>query len=74
METTQHSKKNQYDKLYYENHKSEWYEKKECDICGGNYSRASKYNHFKSNKHIIAEKDKQIQQLLTKINNTIESQ
>ena len=62
------SKKEQYNKSYYSQHKEEWYEKIECDICKGLYCRASKYNHFKSKKHIYAEKDKQLQDLTQKIN------
>lgn len=66
-------KKEGYNKKYYLQHKDDWYEKTQCDICNGFYCRASKSRHLKSKKHICAEKDKQIQEqlqeLTQKINN-----
>lgn len=60
------NKKDAYNKIYYEKNKNEWYKKIICNVCGGTYCRASKSNHFKSKKHIYADKDKQINELSEK--------
>ena len=58
-----------YHKKYYEQNKGKWNEYTDCDICGGKYSKNTRTNHFNSNKHKNAEKDKYIKDLEEKINN-----
>lgn len=48
---------------YYETHKDIWNKKKICEICGAQYSHSTKYRHFKSKKHMLAEKEKRINDL-----------
>ena len=52
-----------YFKKYYETNKEDWNIKQDCNICGGHYTRNTRYHHFKSKKHILAEKDKKITEL-----------
>jgi len=64
---TDESKKNDYGKKYYEKNKEKWFIYVDCSICGGKYNASTKYNHYKTKKHIIADKDKQLKDLQTKI-------
>lgn len=65
--------KSDYNKKYYEKNKEKWFEYKKCDVCGGQYNSSTKYNHFKTKKHIIADKDRQLKELNEKINNIREN-
>lgn len=67
------SNKNEYNKNYYEKNKEKWFVYTKCEICGGKYNASTKYNHFKTKKHIIADKDKQLKDLQTKIDNIKEN-
>lgn len=60
-------KHKQYCKEYYLKNKEEWTKKKICEVCGGSYARNTKTQHFKSRLHIIAEKEKKINDLENKI-------
>jgi len=53
----------EYHKQYYENHKEIWNKKVKCEICNGEYNNASKYRHLKSKIHLLAEKQKKINDL-----------
>ena len=57
------SNRTEYHKKYYETNKNKWNEKHLCEVCGAMYSYNSKYRHFKTKKHILCEKDIQIQKL-----------
>jgi len=54
-------------KQLYEKYKDSMNKKIDCDICGGHYSKNTRYNHFHSKKHMMCEKDKKIQELEDKI-------
>ncbi|QKF94617.1 hypothetical protein QKU48_gp1159 [Fadolivirus algeromassiliense] len=65
---SQISKDPDYNKKYYIENRSKWYEYEDCKICGSRYNRSTKYNHFKSMKHkkceqIMKEKDDKIKEL-----------
>ena len=57
----------EYHKQYYQTHKADWFVKNKCDICGGSYCKASRYNHFKTKKHQIALNNASKQKLETQI-------
>ncbi|ARF11531.1 hypothetical protein Klosneuvirus_1_388 [Klosneuvirus KNV1] len=53
---------NSYSKQYYIENKDQWNIKKICEICGGEYSRNTRSRHFKTSKHLLAEKDSKIKE------------
>lgn len=57
-----------YNKNYYKNNKSYWFEKLICDVCGSQYDRSHQSRHKKTTKHIIAEKNLIITKLENEIN------
>jgi len=59
-------KKNEYNKSYYEKNKEKWFTNTVCIICGGKYNPSTKYNHFKTKKHIMADKDNKLKELQNK--------
>lgn len=63
------SEKQEYFKKYYKENKDAWMEYHQCEICGGKYCRANRYNHLKTKKHMLAEQKKQINDLHRTINN-----
>jgi len=57
---------------YYKLHKEKFTARVNCE-CGGHYSRNTRYNHFKSSKHvntlrILNEKNKQLDEMAKKLN------
>lgn len=60
---------NSYSKKYYIKNKDQWKLKKVCDVCGSKYSRNTQSRHFKTSKHLLAEKDLKIKEQNNIINN-----
>lgn len=51
----------QYRKEYYQNNKDKWLKEKKCNLCGVTYNASTKWKHYKTKKHKIAEMEYQIE-------------